>query len=42
MVPSNRKWYRNTVIASIVRDTLLRMELKFPAPAWDLSGVTVE
>lgn len=42
VVPANRKWYRNAVIASIVRDTLLRLDLKFPAPAWDLSGVTVE
>ena len=42
IVPGNRKWYRNAVIASIVRDTLAKLELKFPAPAWDLTGVTVE
>jgi PPK2 family polyphosphate:nucleotide phosphotransferase len=42
IVPGNRKWYRNAVIASIVRDTLARLELKFPKPAWDLTGVTVE
>lgn len=42
IVPGNRKWYRNAVIASIVRDTLAKLELKFPKPAWDLTGVTVE
>ena len=42
IVPGNRKWYRNAVIATIVRDTLARLELKFPKPAWDLTGVTVE
>lgn len=42
IVPSNRKWYRNAVIANIVRSTLAKLELKFPAPAWDLTGVTVE
>jgi polyphosphate kinase 2 (PPK2 family) len=42
IVPANRKWYRNAVIANIVRSTLAKLELKFPAPAWDLTGVTVE
>ena len=42
VVPANRKWYRNAVIASIVRDTLAKLELKYPPPGWDLTGVTVE
>ena len=42
IVPANRKWYRNAIIATIVRDTLAKLELKFPKPAWDLNGVTVE
>ncbi len=42
VVPANRKWYRNAVVSAIIRDTLVRLELKFPAPAWDLTGVTVE
>jgi PPK2 family polyphosphate:nucleotide phosphotransferase len=41
IVPANRKWYRNIVIATIVRETLARLELKFPPPAWDLKGVEI-
>lgn len=42
VVPANRKYYRNAVIAGIMRETLAKLELKYPAPSWDLSGVTVE
>lgn len=42
IIPSNRKWYRNAVIASVIRDTLVKLGLKYPAPAWDLTGVKVE
>lgn len=41
IIPGNRKWYRNVAVATIVRDTLARLELKFPPPAWDLKGVVV-
>ncbi len=41
IIPANRKWYRNAAIATIVRETLAKLELKFPPPAWDLSGVVV-
>jgi len=36
VIPSNKKWYRNLLIAHIVRDTLVDMEMQFPAPAPDL------
>ena len=36
VIPSNKKWYRNLVIATIVRDTLLNMKMEFPAPPPDL------
>jgi polyphosphate kinase 2 (PPK2 family) len=36
VIPSNKKWYRNLVIATIVRDTLLDMKMEFPAPPPDL------
>lgn len=42
VVPANRKYYRNAVLAGIVRETLAKLELKYPAPTWDLSKVTVE
>ncbi len=41
IIPGNRKWYRNVVIAGIVRETLAKLELKFPPPAWDLTGVRI-
>jgi PPK2 family polyphosphate:nucleotide phosphotransferase len=41
IIPGNRKWYRNTAIASIVRETLAKLELRFPPPAWDLKGVVI-
>jgi hypothetical protein len=28
-------------VASIVRESLAKLELKFPPPAWDLKGVVV-
>lgn len=36
VIPSNKKWYRNLLIATIVRDTLLDMKMEFPAPPADL------
>ncbi|RYD38233.1 MAG: polyphosphate kinase 2 family protein [Verrucomicrobiaceae bacterium] len=42
VVPANRKYYRNAVIAGIIGETLAKLDLKYPAPAWDLSQVTVE
>jgi PPK2 family polyphosphate:nucleotide phosphotransferase len=41
IIPANRKWYRNVAVATILRDTLAKLELKFPPPAWDLKGVVV-
>ncbi len=41
MVPANRKWFRNLVVARTIADTLEAMDPRFPAPAHDLSGITV-
>ncbi len=41
IIPANRKWYRNIAIATTVRETLARLELKFPPPAWNLNGVEI-
>lgn len=42
IVPANRKWYRNLIIATVVRDALLAMKPRFPAPDKDLSKFKVE
>ena len=35
MIPANRKWFRDYVIADIVIKTLEKMDMKYPQP--DLS-----
>lgn len=32
IIPSNRNWYRNYVISSILVDTLEKLKMKYPAP----------
>ncbi|RVU20204.1 polyphosphate kinase 2 family protein [Methylobacterium oryzihabitans] len=41
VVPANRKWFRNLVVARTIADTLEAMDPRFPEPAHDLSGITV-
>jgi len=36
VIPSNKKWYRNLLVATIVRDALVDMKMEFPAPPPDL------
>ena len=42
IVPADRKWYRDLVVASVMVDLLERMDLKYPAPVEDLISVVVE
>ncbi len=42
VVPANKKWYRNYIVARIVRQTLEGMNLQFPQPADDLSHIEIE
>jgi PPK2 family polyphosphate:nucleotide phosphotransferase len=37
VVPSDRKWYRNWVVAAILAETLDEMAPVFPPPAWDVA-----
>jgi PPK2 family polyphosphate:nucleotide phosphotransferase len=41
IVPANRKWYRNLVVATVLVEALERLGLKYPEPE-DLTGVVVE
>ena len=41
VVPADRKWYRNLVVASLVATTLRRMDPHYPEPEEDLDGVEV-
>jgi PPK2 family polyphosphate:nucleotide phosphotransferase len=42
IVPANRKWYRNLVVSRVLIDALERLKMRYPRPAEDLSGITVE
>jgi PPK2 family polyphosphate:nucleotide phosphotransferase len=42
IVPSDRKWYRNLVIASVIVDTLKELKMEYPQPKEDLSQVVIE
>jgi polyphosphate kinase 2 (PPK2 family) len=42
IVPANRKWYRNLVVASTLVDTLRNLKMSYPKPEDDLSKVIIE
>jgi polyphosphate kinase 2 (PPK2 family) len=42
IIPADSKWYRNLVVARILVDTLEGLEMRFPEPEMDLSGIRVE
>jgi PPK2 family polyphosphate:nucleotide phosphotransferase len=42
IIPANRKWYRNLVIASILINTLEGFGMSYPQPEDDLGGVVVK
>lgn len=42
VVPADRKWYRNLVVARIVIEALESMDLSYPIAEHDLSGIIVE
>lgn len=41
VMPANRKWYRNWLVAKTVADTLEAMDPQFPAPEADLDGIVI-
>jgi PPK2 family polyphosphate:nucleotide phosphotransferase len=36
VIPSDRKWYRNLAVASVLRETLRRMDLRWPPADFDV------
>ena len=42
VVPADRKWYRDLVVASVLVDTLEGLEMAYPPPQDDLDGVVIE
>jgi PPK2 family polyphosphate:nucleotide phosphotransferase len=42
VVPADRKWARNCIVAAIVRETLERMDPKYPKMPWKASDFTIK
>jgi PPK2 family polyphosphate:nucleotide phosphotransferase len=42
VIPSNRKWYRNLLISSILIETLKGLKMQYPAPEEILDGIIIE
>jgi PPK2 family polyphosphate:nucleotide phosphotransferase len=42
VVPANRKWYRNLVIATVLVDTLKGLKMAYPEQEEDLTGIVIE
>ncbi len=42
VVPADHKWYRNLVVLSVLVETLEGLQMAYPEPKDDLSGVVVE
>ena len=42
IVPSNHKWYRNLVIASVIVETLDKLKMSYPEPEEDLGSIKIE
>jgi PPK2 family polyphosphate:nucleotide phosphotransferase len=41
IIPGDRKWYRNLLVARIMVDTLRGLKMDFPKPGWDPASVTI-
>ena len=42
VVPSNKKWFRNLVVATVLVKALESLRIEIPEPAEDLQGVAIE
>ena len=42
IVPANRKWYRNLVVAEVVIEALEGLNMAFPQPVKDLDNIVIE
>ena len=42
VVPANKKWYRNLVVATVLVEALEALGMRVPEPEEDLSGVVIE
>jgi PPK2 family polyphosphate:nucleotide phosphotransferase len=41
VIPAERRWYRNLLVAETVRETLESLDMKYPEPDYDASKITL-
>ena len=41
IIPANRKWYRDYLIAQVIVEALEKLKLKWPKPKEDLSKIKI-
>ena len=39
IVPANKKWYRDLVVASVVMETLKDLKMEYPQPKYDVASI---
>ncbi len=42
IVPANKKWYRNLVVGTVLVDALKKLNMEYPQPAGDLTGIVID
>lgn len=42
VIPAERRWYRNLLVAQVLIDTLQSLKMEFPKPTFDASTITIE
>ncbi len=42
VVPSDRKWYRNLVVSTVLIETLEGLDMSYPSPTIDVSQITID
>ena len=42
VVPANKKWYRNLVVATILVETLEKLDMRYPEPEEDLDRSVID
>jgi PPK2 family polyphosphate:nucleotide phosphotransferase len=42
VVPANKKWYRNLVVATILVETLEKLDMRYPDPEENLDGIVID
>ena len=42
IIPANKKWYRNLVIAECIVDTLKKLDMKYPEPSVDITKLRID